>query len=62
MDETGLELSPVPPDWWSGLKSKIDLTARPWQADDLKRMVDERGAEFFMQHSINVNLALDYWT
>lgn len=62
MDETGLELSPVPPDWWSDLKSKIDLTARPWQVDDLKRMVDERGVEFFTDNGINVNQALDYWT
>lgn len=61
MSERGLERTPVPVAWWNEWKSLIDLDARPWQADDINRMVAKHGINFFTDNGINVKQALDYW-
>lgn len=63
MSEIGVERREVPADWWApGLKSKIDLESEPWQLRDLRRMIDERGVDFFRVHDIPIDMALSYWT
>lgn len=61
MSETGLELSPIPEGWWPDVKSKIDLDAPPWQLEDLRRMIRQKGPRFFRQNDIPIDRALSYW-
>lgn len=62
MDETGIGFSPVPEQWKSPLWDDIDLTAEPWQVNDIRRMVAEKGLQFFTSHNIPINTILNLWT
>jgi hypothetical protein len=59
MDETGLKLSPIPPGWWSRERAMLKLEQTPWQLADIRRMVSERGAEWFGQRGVDVTLFLE---
>ncbi|MFA6043377.1 MAG: glycosyltransferase family 2 protein [Phycisphaerales bacterium] len=61
MSEEGLALTPVPDAWWPGERALIDLEAEPWQAADLKNMVDKHGIRFFRDEGIPVEQALKFW-
>jgi hypothetical protein len=61
MDETDLELSPVPKAWWSAFRNKLHLKAEPWQAEDLSRMVKQHGADFFASRGVDVLPVLKGW-
>lgn len=61
MDETGLQTTPVPPEWWSPLRDKIKLTAEPWQVRDIRRMVTERGEDFFTRNGVRTASVLKEW-
>lgn len=48
LDERGLRLSPVPPEWWIPEdRAAIDLASEPWQAAEARRLVAEHGRERF---------------
>jgi hypothetical protein len=50
LDESGLQLADVPPEWWQGydnIRPHIDLNAEPWQEAECKRLWMEHGAEAF---------------
>ena len=58
MDESGLELKPVPSKWWGPEKAAIKLDAEPWQLDDIKRMASEHGTNYFEARGVNVRRLL----
>jgi len=49
VNETGLLLKPVPHSWWGMEKHLINLDAAPWQEADMRRMIAEKGADFFKE-------------
>ena len=61
MDETGIEFTPVPVAWVSSLRDQLDLEATPWQVQDIKRMVAEKGLRFFLSHKLNIEQILKLW-
>lgn len=61
MNEDGLSLSMVPEEWLSGMEKEIRFDKRPWQADDMARMLAERGSGFFKNHGIDVEAVLSVW-
>jgi hypothetical protein len=54
MREDGLATTPVPPSWWGEEKAWLRPEQEPWHIAEIQRMVRERGAEFFLQHKVNV--------
>jgi len=46
-NETGLQTTPIPADWWPADKSLIDLAAEPWQVAECRRLVAEHGVSRF---------------
>lgn len=54
MDERGLQTSPVRPGWWGPERAFIKLEQEPWHIAEIRKMVADRGAEFFEQHGVNV--------
>lgn len=49
-DETGLVLRDVPAEWWKGLeglRELIDVSAVPWQVDEVYRLLDTHGRQRF---------------
>jgi hypothetical protein len=47
LDEKGMNLAAVPPDWWGPEKSAITPEAEPWQEGEVKRLLAEHGRERF---------------
>lgn len=57
-DEAGLKLDDVPPAWWQGqegIRELIDLTAEPWQENEVRRLLAEYGPGQFA----GLDLAID---
>lgn len=46
-NEDGIGFSAVPADWWGPEKELIKPDAEPWQEADLRRMIAERGRDYF---------------
>lgn len=42
-------MAPVPSAWWNGYESlgQIDLDGEPWQEAETRRLIEDRGAEYF---------------
>lgn len=50
LDESGLEISAAPADWWTGherYREMIDLDASPWHEAECQRLLDKYGLETF---------------
>jgi hypothetical protein len=54
MDERGLQTTPIPQHWWGEERQYIHLEQEPWHIAEIKRMVRERGVEFFTKHGVEV--------
>lgn len=54
LDETAARLSDCPPQWWApyggqGGRSGIDLAAEPWQAGEVRRLIEKHGRDRFAE-------------
>lgn len=47
LDERGLTTQPVPASWWGPEKALIQIDAEPWQERDMRRMISEKGRDYF---------------
>lgn len=54
MNEAGLRVSPINPKWWGPERDLIKLNQEPWQLADMRRMITEKGADFFISRGVDV--------